>query len=54
MRTAERELEARGEFGHEVVNDRLEQATEALAGIVRRALETAPANLGGPDERTHP
>jgi guanylate kinase len=54
MRTAERELEARGEFGHEVVNDRLEQATEALAGIVRRALETTPANLGGPDERTHP
>jgi guanylate kinase len=39
MRTAERELEARGEFAHEVVNDRLEEATDSLAGIVRRAIE---------------
>jgi guanylate kinase len=54
MRTAERELEARGEFAHEVVNDRLEQATEKLAGIVRRSLENAPANLEGPEERTQP
>jgi len=38
MRTAERELEARPEFGHVVVNDRLEQATEELAAIVRREL----------------
>jgi guanylate kinase len=38
MRTAERELEARPEFAHAIVNDRLEQATEELAGIVRREL----------------
>lgn len=38
MRTAERELEAQPEFAHVVVNDRLEQATEELAGIVRRKL----------------
>jgi guanylate kinase len=52
MRTAERELEARGEFAHEVVNDRLEQATESLAEIVRRVLGTEPANLREPEERT--
>jgi guanylate kinase len=54
LRTAERELEAQDEFGHVVVNDRLEEATEALAGIVRRAIRTAnrpqPANLDAPDE----
>jgi guanylate kinase len=38
MRTAERELEAQPEFGHVVVNDRLEQATEQLAAIVRGEL----------------
>jgi guanylate kinase len=38
MRTAERELEARPEFAHVVVNDRLEQATDELARIVRNAL----------------
>jgi guanylate kinase len=38
MRTAARELEAQPEFGHVVVNDRLEHATEELAEIVRRAL----------------
>jgi guanylate kinase len=38
MRTAERELEARPEFGHVVVNDRLEEATEQLAAIVRDEL----------------
>jgi guanylate kinase len=54
MRTAERELEARGEFAYEVVNDRLEQATEALAKIVRQVLGAQPANLGGPEERTQP
>ena len=54
MRTAERELEARGEFDHEVVNDRLEEATEALAAIVRGVIEAEPANLGGPEERTQP
>ncbi len=35
---AEHELEAQPEFGHVVVNDRLEDATEALAAIVERAL----------------
>ena len=54
MRTAERELEARGEFVHEVVNDRLEEATDQLVAIVRQALESEPANLGGPEERTQP
>jgi guanylate kinase len=38
MRTAARELEAQPEFGHVVVNDRLEDATDRLAEIVRRAL----------------
>jgi len=38
LRTAERELHARPEFGHVVVNDRLEQATDELARIVRAAL----------------
>ena len=38
LRTAERELEARPEFGHVVVNDRLEDATAELAAIVHGAL----------------
>ena len=38
LRTAERELEAQSEFAHVVVNDRLEQATDELAEIVRAAL----------------
>ena len=38
LRTAERELEAQREFSHVVVNDRLEQATDELEGIVRRGL----------------
>jgi guanylate kinase len=38
LRTAERELEAQPEFSHVVVNDRLEQATDELEGIVRRWL----------------
>jgi guanylate kinase len=38
LRTAERELEARPEFAHVVVNDRLEDATDELARIVRAAL----------------
>ena len=38
LRTAERELAAQPEFSHVVVNDRLEQATEELAGIVRAAI----------------
>jgi guanylate kinase len=35
LRTAERELEAQPEFAHVVVNDRLEDATDELASIVR-------------------
>ncbi len=38
LRTAERELRARPEFAHVVVNDRLEQATDELAAIVSHAL----------------
>jgi guanylate kinase len=38
LRTAERELEAQSEFSHVVVNDRLEQATDELAAIVRSSL----------------
>jgi guanylate kinase len=53
LRTAERELEARPDFAHVVVNDRLEQATDELAAIVQGELaESAPAtaNLKTPDE----
>jgi guanylate kinase len=39
LRTAERELEAQPEFGHVVVNDRLEQATDELVAIVQQALK---------------
>lgn len=39
LRTAECELEAQSEFPHVVVNDRLERATQELAGIVRDALD---------------
>ena len=38
LTTAERELQARPEFAHVVVNDRLEQATDELAAIVAQAL----------------
>jgi guanylate kinase len=38
LRTAERELKAQPEFARVVVNDRLEQATDALAEIVRAEL----------------
>ncbi len=38
MRTAEEELQARPEFAHVVVNDRLEQATDELTRIVQGAL----------------
>jgi guanylate kinase len=38
MRTAQRELAARDEFAHVVVNDRLERATDELVAIVRSAL----------------
>ena len=39
LETAEIELEAQPEFGHVVVNDRLEQATDDLVGIVRAAMD---------------
>ena len=38
LRTAEAELQAQGEFGHVVVNDRLEEAVNDLEAIVRGAL----------------
>jgi guanylate kinase len=38
LETAERELEAQPEFAHVVINDRLEQATDELAAILRRAM----------------
>jgi guanylate kinase len=38
LRTAERELEARPEFAHVVINDRLEDATDTLVDIVRAAI----------------
>jgi guanylate kinase len=38
LATAERELEARGEFQEEVVNDRLEDAVAELSAIVRAYL----------------
>ncbi|MFZ0041237.1 MAG: guanylate kinase [Solirubrobacteraceae bacterium] len=53
LATAERELEARPEFAHVVVNDRLEHATDELARIVQDALAgkaRATATLQGPDE----
>jgi guanylate kinase len=37
LRIAERELAAQGEFAHVVVNDRLEQAVDALVEVVREA-----------------
>jgi guanylate kinase len=41
LRTADAELAAQDEFGHVVVNDRLEDAVEELTGIVRGALRAA-------------
>jgi guanylate kinase len=38
LRTAEEEIEARGEFAHVIINDRLEQATGELVAIVECAL----------------
>ncbi len=55
LRTAERELEARPEFAHVVVNDRLEQATDELAGIVEAALaESRPATAKVKDPPRRP
>jgi guanylate kinase len=38
LETAERELDAQGEFTHVVVNDRLEDAVDELASIVRASM----------------
>jgi guanylate kinase len=40
LRTADAELDAQHEFGHVVVNDRLEDAVDELTGIVRGALRS--------------
>jgi guanylate kinase len=42
LRTAEGELRAQPEFAHVVVNDRLEEATDRLVGIVEAALGYPP------------
>ena len=39
LRTAHEELRAQGEFPHVVVNDRLDDAVEALAELVKGALD---------------
>jgi guanylate kinase len=39
LRVAEEELAAQSEFGHVVVNDRLEDALDELAGIVAESLD---------------
>jgi guanylate kinase len=57
LRTAERELEARSEFAHVVVNDRLEQATDELVAIVAAALAEcrgATANVKVPPRTPTP
>jgi guanylate kinase len=43
LQVAEQELAAQREFAHVVVNDRLEDALEQLAAIVRRALDPPAA-----------
>jgi guanylate kinase len=47
LRVAERELLARDEFGHVVVNDRLEDALEQLTDIVLDELGELPGDAGG-------
>jgi guanylate kinase len=41
LEVAERELDAQHEFGHVVVNDRLEEAADRLVAIVRGTLDDA-------------
>jgi len=43
LRTAEQELEAQHEFGHVVVNDRLEDAVDELTAIVENCLDDPAA-----------
>jgi guanylate kinase len=49
LRVAEQELQARDEFGHVVVNDRLEDALEQLSAIVLAELDQAPPAATGGD-----
>jgi guanylate kinase len=50
LRVAERELAAQPEFGHVVVNDRLEEALERLTAIIAAELDRAgAAEAAGPD-----
>ena len=42
LETAEQELQAQPEFGHVVVNDRLEHATDELVAIVRSVMDPQP------------
>jgi guanylate kinase len=42
LRVAHDELQARGEFGHVVVNDRLDQAADELVALVRGRLPGDP------------
>lgn len=46
LRTAVRELEAQPEFSHVVINDRLEQATDELVGIVLAKSQARPGDSG--------
>jgi guanylate kinase len=50
LQVAEQELAAQPEFGHVVVNDRLDEALERLAGIVAAELD-APASAAPPGPR---
>jgi len=52
MRTAREELAAQPEFGHVVVNDRLEEAVAGLAEIVQGAVATLRSpDSSSPEER---
>jgi guanylate kinase len=46
LEVAEQELEARTEFGHVIVNDDLERATDELVGLVRAILPAGQALPG--------
>jgi guanylate kinase len=51
LQTAHEELQAKEEFPHVVVNDRLETAVAALERLVRGAGAAAPASMDGPPNR---
>ena len=50
LATAREELAAQGEFGHVVVNDRLEDAVDALERIVRAATLSLPPHASEPKD----